>query len=49
MASYRERWDTELGDYLPGAIPPFGDVARRTRRHRAALLDAARGLGAYPT
>jgi predicted nucleotidyltransferase component of viral defense system len=42
MDSYRDRWDAELGDYLPGEIPAFADVERRTRRQLAALLDAAR-------
>jgi hypothetical protein len=44
MAMYRDRWDDELGDYLPGGVPPFGDIERRTRRHLAPLLDAARQL-----
>jgi hypothetical protein len=42
MAAYRSRWDEELGDYLPGGIPAFGDVERRSRRCLAPLLDAAR-------
>jgi uncharacterized protein len=45
MAAYRERWADELGDYLPGDVPPFGDIERRMRRHLAPLLDAARQLG----
>ena len=44
VAAYRDRWDGELGDYLPGDVPPFGDVERRTRRHLAPLLEAARQL-----
>ncbi len=42
---YRERWDDELGEYLPGDVTPFGEVERQTRRHLAGLLDAARQLG----
>jgi hypothetical protein len=45
MAVHRERWDTELGEYLPDDVPPFGDVERRTRRHLAPLLHAAPQLG----
>ena len=44
MVAYRNRWDEELGDYLPGGIPAFGDVERRSRRYLAPLLDAARGI-----
>jgi predicted nucleotidyltransferase component of viral defense system len=46
MAAYRERWDGELGDYLPGDVPPFIDIERRSRRYLAPLLDAARALSA---
>jgi hypothetical protein len=46
MAAYRDRWDGELGDYLPGAVPEFGHVERRSRRNLAPLLDAARSLSA---
>ena len=42
MAAYRSRWNEELGDYLPGEIPLFVDVERRSRRYLAPLLDAAR-------
>jgi hypothetical protein len=42
MIAYRNRWDGELGDYLPGEIPAFGDIERRCRRYLAPLLDAAR-------
>jgi hypothetical protein len=42
MVAYRDRWDEELSDYLPGGVPAFGDVERRSRRHLAPLLDAAR-------
>jgi hypothetical protein len=42
MVAYHDRWDGELGDYLPGEIPAFGDVERRSRRYLASLLDAAR-------
>lgn len=44
LAAYRDRWDGELGDYLPGDLPHFDDIERRTRRHLAPLLDAARQL-----
>lgn len=42
MVQYRDRWIDELGDYLPGEVPQFGDIERRTRRHLAPLLDQAR-------
>ena len=44
VAAYRDRWDGELGDYLPGDVPPYGDIELRTRRHLGPLLDAARQL-----
>jgi uncharacterized protein len=44
MAAYRDRWDGELGDYLPGEVPSFADIERRSRRYLAPLLDAARSL-----
>jgi predicted nucleotidyltransferase component of viral defense system len=44
VSAYRERWAGELGDYLPGEVPAFNDVERRSRRHLAPLLDAARSL-----
>lgn len=44
LAAYRDRWDGELGDYLPGNLPHFNDIERRTRRLLAPLLDAARQL-----
>jgi hypothetical protein len=44
MVAYRDRWDAELGDYVPGEIPAFEDVERRSRRHLAPLLDAARSI-----
>jgi hypothetical protein len=46
IAAYRDRWEGELGDYLPGSVPEFGDVERRSRRCLAPLLDAARSLSA---
>ena len=42
MVAHRIRWDEELGDYLPGEIPAFGDVERRSRRYLTPLLEAAR-------
>jgi predicted nucleotidyltransferase component of viral defense system len=45
IAQYRDRWADELADYLPGAVPQFGEVERRVRRNLAPLLDAARQLG----
>lgn len=44
MVTYRNRWDEELGDYLPGEMPMFGNVERQSRRYLAPLLDAARGI-----
>jgi predicted nucleotidyltransferase component of viral defense system len=44
LDAYRSRWDQELGDYLAVDIPVFGDVERRSRRHLAAVLAAARAL-----
>lgn len=44
MSAYRSRWDEELGDYLPGEIPAFGDIERRSRHYLAPLLDAARDI-----
>ncbi len=44
LAAYRDRWDGELGDYLPGEVPHFDDIERRTRRHLTPLLDEARQL-----
>lgn len=44
LAAYRDRWDGELGDYLPGGVPHFDDIERRTRRLLVPLLDAARRL-----
>lgn len=44
LAAYRDRWDGELGDYLPGDVPHFDDIERRTRRLLTPLLDAARQL-----
>lgn len=44
LAAYSDRWDGELGDYLPGHVPRFDDIERRARRHLAPLLDAARQL-----
>jgi predicted nucleotidyltransferase component of viral defense system len=44
MTAYRHRWDEELGDYLSVDIPMFGDVERRSRRHLAPALAAARAL-----
>jgi uncharacterized protein len=41
MVAYRGRWDGELGDYLPGDVPAFTDIERRSRRCLAPLLDAA--------
>jgi hypothetical protein len=48
MAGYRDRWDGELGDYLPGEVPAFADIERRSRRYLAPLLDAARFLSEQP-
>ncbi len=48
MAGYRDRWDEELGDYLPGEVPAFADIERRSRRCLAPLLDAARFLSEQP-
>lgn len=42
--AYRDRWGRELGDYLPGDVPPFADIERRSRRCLAPLLNAARAL-----
>lgn len=44
LAAYRDRWDGELSDYLPGDVPQFDDIERRTRRHLVPLLYAARQL-----
>jgi len=44
MTAYRARWDGELGDYLPGDVPAFVDIERRSRRRLAPLLEAARAL-----
>jgi hypothetical protein len=44
LVAYRDRWDGELGDYLPGDVPHFDDIERRTRRYLAPLLKAARQL-----
>jgi uncharacterized protein len=30
---YRQRWDTELADYLSGPVPPFRTIERVVRRH----------------
>ena len=43
MGAYRDRWSQELGDYLTD-IPAFGDIERRSRRHLAGVLAAARAL-----
>jgi hypothetical protein len=42
MADYRERWEAELGDYLPNGVPSFESVNRVSRRRLSPLLEAAR-------
>ncbi len=44
MGAYQARWDQELSDYLAPEIPSFDGIGRRTRRHLADLLAAARVL-----
>lgn len=44
LDAYRDRWDEELGDYLAPAIPAFGEIERRCRRHLTSVLAAARAL-----
>lgn len=40
IQQYRERWESELREHVPEAIPPFEDLERRIARHlrRAGLL-----------
>lgn len=42
MPAYRDRWENELGNYLPGNVPSFRDIERRIRRTLGSLLEAAR-------
>jgi uncharacterized protein len=42
MPAYRDRWENELGNYLPGSVPSFRDIERRIRRTLGSLLEAAR-------
>jgi predicted nucleotidyltransferase component of viral defense system len=44
MTAYRHRWDDELVDYVSIDVPRFDDVERRSRRHLALVLAAARSL-----
>ena len=44
MDAYRDRWESELSDYISVDLPTFGDVERRSRRHLAPVLAAARDL-----
>ncbi len=32
LDAYKEQWDGELSDYLPGEIPSFRDIERRSRK-----------------
>jgi predicted nucleotidyltransferase component of viral defense system len=44
IAAYRDRWNDELGDYLPD-IPPFDGIERRCRRSLLPVITAAQSLG----
>jgi hypothetical protein len=43
MAAYRDRWNDELGDYLPD-VPAFDSIERRCRRSLLPVITAARSL-----
>lgn len=40
IKEYQKRWETELGEHVPGDLPHFNEVERRIARHlrRAGLL-----------
>ncbi len=40
IEEYQKRWESELGDHVPGDLPRFNEVERRVARHlrRAGLL-----------
>jgi hypothetical protein len=44
MDAYRDRWESELSDYISVDLPTFGDVERRSRRYISPVLAAARDL-----
>jgi hypothetical protein len=44
MDAYRDRWVSELSDYVSVDLPTFGDIERRSRRYLAPVLAAARDL-----
>jgi predicted nucleotidyltransferase component of viral defense system len=44
LDAYRDRWEQEVGDYLALDVPAFREIERRSRRHLAAVLAAARTL-----
>jgi uncharacterized protein len=43
LATYAQRWVTELSDYL-GEVPRFDDVRRRTLRELGPVIEAAQSL-----
>jgi len=44
MDAYRDRWESELSDYISVDLPTFDDVERRSRRYLAPVLAVARDL-----
>ena len=44
VTAYRRRWNEEMVDYVSTDIPRFDDIERRSRRHLAPVLAAARSL-----
>jgi len=44
LDAYRQRWEGELGDYIPGEIPSFGAIERRVKRRLSPVVAAATTL-----
>jgi predicted nucleotidyltransferase component of viral defense system len=44
LDAYKQRWDGELRDYIPGEIPSFGNVERRIKRQLGQVFAAAKRL-----